>query len=178
MRRFFNRYSSPEPVKRLWAPWRQEFLESESKECIFCKLPAEGEKKDKENLILLRLKHTFLIMNKYPYNSGHIMVAPYRHLSTFNGLKRLELLELMEGVNISCKVLQAEYGAEGFNVGANLGRTAGAGYEHLHVHVVPRWNGDTNFMPVLADTKVLPEHLDETYTRLKAALQKMGIVKK
>jgi len=158
-------------MDRLWAPWRQEYLDSESEECIFCKLPSLRE--DASNLILLRKKYTFLIMNRYPYNSGHLMIAPYRHISDFDSLKKAEFIEMMELTSISCKALKLEYGAQGFNIGMNIGRTAGAGYEHLHLHVVPRWNGDTNFMPVISDTKVIPEQLAETYRRLSSALRKI-----
>jgi ATP adenylyltransferase len=158
-------------MDRLWAPWRQEYLDSESEECIFCKLPSL--KDDATNLILLRKKYTFLIMNKYPYNSGHLMIAPYRHITSLDSMQRREFIEMMELVNLSCNALKIEYGAQGFNIGMNIGRAAGAGYEHLHIHVVPRWNGDTNYMPVISDTKVIPEHLNKTYARLASALDKI-----
>lgn len=157
-------------MDRLWAPWRQEFIQSKHDNCIFCSLPAE--KDDKNALILLRGESSFIIMNRYPYNSGHLMVAPYRHISNLSQLKRAELVEMMKMINMACEALEREYRAEGFNIGANIGKVAGAGYEHLHIHVVPRWKGDTNYMPVIAETKVLPENLEKTYSRLKKVLEK------
>ncbi len=134
--------------------------------CIFCKKP-KG-KKDAKNLILLRGKTAFVLMNLFPYNSGHLMIAPYRHIGRFEDLTKVEGLELFQLTSLSLKVLKEKLNPDGFNIGMNLGRTAGAGYEdHIHVHIVPRWNGDTNFMPVIADTKVIPEFLEETYKLLK-----------
>ena len=138
----------------------------EGEGCIFCKKPAE--EKDEENFILYRGKRVFVLMNIYPYNNGHLMVAPYRHIGDFNGLDDEELLEMMQVVKRCLEILREKMNPNGFNIGMNLGRVAGAGFEeHLHIHIVPRWNGDTNFMPVLADTKVIPISLREAYKLLK-----------
>ena len=152
----------------LWTPWRMEYILSNDKSggCIFCEKP--GEDRDRENLILHRGKGVFVIMNRYPYNNGHLMVAPYTHTGDMEGLSESEMSELFSEVRRSVGILRKVMNPDGFNIGMNLGKAAGAGIEdHLHVHVVPRWNGDTNFMPVLADVKVMPEYLDDTYMKLK-----------
>jgi ATP adenylyltransferase len=156
-------------MNRLWAPWRHEFVGSKPRGCIFCRIP--GLKDDRSNLLLKRGSHTFLLMNRYPYNSGHLMVATYRHIVEIGELRPDEAKELVEMLKLGCKVLKDELRAEGFNLGSNIGRVAGAGFEHLHLHIVPRWSGDTNFMPVVGETKVLPEHLESTYARLRRALK-------
>ncbi len=144
---------------------------AETSGCIFCEKPAQN--KDEENYIFHRGKHCFALLNLFPYNSGHFMVAPYRHVANLEDLTEEETLELWKIVSIGIKILRETMNPHGFNVGINIGRTAGAGYEgHIHVHVVPRWNGDTNFMPVLADTKVIPEHLAVTYKRLKEGFER------
>jgi len=160
-------------MKKLWAPWRIEYILSEkSEECIFCEYPKE--RRDKENLILYRGKTCFIILNKYPYNNGHLMVVPYKHVPTPLELSDEELLELSKLVNLSIKVLNFVMKPQGFNVGANIGKAAGAGIEeHYHIHVVPRWIGDTNYMPIIADTKVLVEALDKTYERLRNGLERI-----
>jgi ATP adenylyltransferase len=154
-------------MKKIWAPWRVEYIRSEkAKGCIFCQIPAEN--KDEKNYILFRGKTSFVILNNYPYNPGHLMVAPFRHLATLDDLTNEELFEHFDLVRKSARAIKEAYKPEGFNIGMNLGRVAGAGVEgHVHTHVVPRWNGDTNFMPVLSDTKVLPEALASTYAQLK-----------
>lgn len=154
-------------MRKIWAPWRVEYIRSEkAKECIFCQKPAEN--KDTRNHILFRGKTSFVILNNYPYNPGHLMVAPFRHLASLDDLTEEELFEHFDLVRKSARAIKEAYKPEGFNVGMNLGRVAGAGVEgHVHTHVVPRWNGDTNFMPVLSDTKVLPEALASTYAQLK-----------
>lgn len=157
-------------MRRLWAPWRQEYLESEDKSCIFCTIPRKSSSEDRKNLLLLRGKVSFILLNKYPYNSGHLMVSPYRHITELSSMDRDEILEVADLLKLSCQLLKDEFSPDGFNIGANIGHASGAGYEHLHFHVVPRWNGDTNFMPIVADTKVLPEHLEVTYERLSRAL--------
>ncbi|HEY3284912.1 MAG TPA: HIT domain-containing protein, partial [Armatimonadota bacterium] len=135
--------------------------------CVFCVKPAEED--DDRNHILYRGESCFVILNAFPYNSGHLMVIPYRHLSDLCDLSDAERQEMMQLAGRATEGLTRILGAEGYNVGMNLGRIAGAGIaDHLHLHVVPRWNGDTNFMPVLADIKVLPEALEDTYRRLKA----------
>jgi ATP adenylyltransferase len=156
-------------MERLWAPWRMEYIKSADDEngCVFC-LAAAGD--DAERLVVHRGAHAFVLLNKFPYSSGHLMVAPYRHVGELSELGDGEALEIHVLATQGLAALRAVYGPEGFNLGWNLGRVAGAGVvDHVHLHVVPRWAGDTNFMPVLADVKVLPEHLDETRTRLVEA---------
>ncbi|MEM4575870.1 MAG: HIT domain-containing protein [Candidatus Nezhaarchaeales archaeon] len=154
----------------LWAPWRIKYIESPRVEsCIFC--VSSSEDRDRENLVIYRGAHSFILMNKYPYNTGHLMVAPYRHVKDLISLREDELLDIMKSVNMSIRVLNEALRPEGFNIGINMGRAAGAGIEdHVHVHVVPRWIGDTNFMPILSNVKVIPELLESTYDRLKKAL--------
>ena len=154
-------------MDRLWAPWRHGYVVNpEGEGCIFCMKPAE--QKDDENFLLYRGKKVFVLMNIYPYNNGHLMVAPYRHTGDINELESDELLEMMEVVQKCIRILKEKMHPDGFNIGINLGRVAGAGFEdHIHIHIVPRWNGDTNFMPVLADTKVIPISLQEAYNLLK-----------
>ncbi len=161
-------------MQTLWAPWRMEYIAgSKSSDCILCEKPKEG--KDKENVILFRGKAAFIIMNIYPYNSGHLMIAPYRHVDTLIHLTKEEVTELMTLAQKSERVLKEALKAEGFNLGINLGKAAGAGIEgHIHLHMVPRWNGDTNFMPILGETKVIPEHLNSTYTRLLSHYKRTG----
>jgi ATP adenylyltransferase len=137
--------------------------------CVFCALPSENS--DQKNLILYRGKSSFMILNRYPYNSGHLMVIPFEHTSNLATLNDEALLEVHQLIVKSMGALKKAMNAQGFNVGMNLGEAGGAGIrEHLHYHVVPRWNGDTNYMPVLGETKVLPESLDETFERLASAL--------
>lgn len=162
-------------MERIWAPWRMEYIEeNDSEECIFCEKPKI--KNDKKSYILFRGELSFVIMNIYPYTYGHIMVSPYRHISSFSKLKKDELLELVLTVQESIEILREVFKAEGFNVGINEGRIAGAGIDrHMHVHIVPRWKGDTNFMPTLADVRVFPEHLDKTYQKLYPEFQKIKL---
>lgn len=153
-------------MKQIWAPWRLNYiLEGTTDECIFCVKPKED--KDKDNLILFRGKHAFVIMNLYPYGNGHLMIVPYEHARELNELPEGALLDLMLLTRKSENVLKKIFQAQGFNIGINLGKAAGAGIdEHLHIHIVPRWAGDTNFMPVLADIKVIPQHIGATYDLL------------
>lgn len=137
--------------------------------CIFCDKP--GCEVDLEEFVLERGRHTFIIMNIYPYNPGHVMVAPYRHVAELESLEPGEVSELMEMASRCTAALKQVMRPEGINLGINLGKAAGAGYDaHLHLHIVPRWVGDTNFMAVLGDTRVLPETLEQTYAKLKSAL--------
>ena len=155
----------------LWAPWRMEFILGEKpKACIFCTFPAEqGAEADRKNLILGRTAHSFAILNRFPYNNGHLMVIPRRHTADFGALSHPELADLHELLRLSVAMVKEAYQPEGYNIGMNLGRIAGAGIaDHLHYHVVPRWGGDTNFMPVLAETKVMVEHLTTSYDKLRA----------
>ena len=150
---------SPKP---LWAPWRLEYVEhaDELDRCIFCD--------PEEELLVHRGERAFIVLNKFPYSSGHLLVAPYRHLGDFGALDGDEAREVHALAARGIEALRAEYAPHGFNLGWNIGRVAGAGIEdHVHQHVVPRWNGDTSFMPVLGDVKVLPEHLLRTAERLR-----------
>ncbi|HUJ70059.1 MAG TPA: HIT domain-containing protein [Syntrophorhabdales bacterium] len=155
-------------MKRLWAPWRMEYITSEKRpekgKCFLC-LDAGS---DDKALVLVRKPAAFVIMNRYPYSNGHVMVVPNRHVGSLEDLGDEELLEMMRLVRTVSTVLRQEMSIEGLNVGINMGKAAGAGLEdHIHIHVVPRWLGDTNFMPVVGETKVISEHLYETYRRLK-----------
>jgi len=154
-------------VKKLWAPWRLEgILESMGKECIFCGLPRQNN--DEENFIIWRGELTFVMLNRFPYNNGHLMVAPFRHEPDIEGLTDEEWLEMFRATTTSLGALKEALGPDGFNVGINVGSSAGAGFPgHVHVHIVPRWTGDTSFMPILADTKVLSESLADNYRRLR-----------
>jgi ATP adenylyltransferase len=156
-------------TKQLWAPWRLEYIKQadEQSGCVFCEAAA-GD--DEERLVVHRGELAFVLLNKFPYSSGHLMVAPYRHVGELAGLTEEEALEVHRLAVQGVAALGEVYGPEGHNLGWNLGRVAGAGVvDHIHLHVVPRWAGDTNFMPVLADVKVLPEHLSETRHRLAEA---------
>jgi ATP adenylyltransferase len=153
--------------KPLWAPWRLVYVEQadERERCIFCEPEAD--------LLVHESAHAVVVMNKFPYSSGHLLVAPRRHLGSLDALSDAEALEVHRLGVRTVAALRAEYGAHGFNLGWNLGRVAGAGIDdHVHLHVVPRWNGDTSFMPVLGDVKVLPEHLLETARRLRARFER------
>jgi ATP adenylyltransferase len=154
-------------MEQLWAPWRMDLIGKDPpKGCIFCDLPRSSQ--DRENLILGRTAHTFAILNRYPYNNGHLMVVPSAHSADLHSLPKDEYAELGEMLRVSVRLLGRAYKAEGYNLGMNLGQVAGAGIaDHLHWHVVPRWTGDTNFMPVLGDTKVMIEHLHASWDRLR-----------
>ena len=154
-------------MERIWAPWRIQYIESEKPEgCIFCEKP--GQTKDSANYILYRGDKNFIILNSYPYNPGHLMVVPFRHIPSMEKLTDEERNEHFEIVGQVIRVLRQVLNPGGFNIGINEGKVAGAGIEdHFHTHVVPRWPGDTNFMSVLADVRVLPEVLADTYEKLK-----------
>jgi ATP adenylyltransferase len=159
--------------EQLWAPWRLKYIESAGKTegCIFVELPAMGEAHDAENLILYRSAHAYLMLNAFPYSNGHLMVVPFQHTDTLDTLTDPEMLDVMHLTRLGVALLQATFHPDGFNLGVNMGRVAGAGIaDHLHWHIVPRWHGDTNFMPVLADVRVIPESLERVYERLRAAL--------
>jgi len=165
-----------EIMERLFSPWRSEYIESISKtkkskdeECLFC--TAAKDKNDARNLILLRRPACFVMMNLYPYNSGHVLIIPYTHTSEFSSLSKKEYADVMAATARVMEAIGAAMQPQGFNFGANLGRAAGAGIDqHIHFHLVPRWNGDTNFMPTLADTKLVSESMQETYKKLKRSL--------
>ena len=154
-------------MDRIWAPWRMNYIESSKKPgCVFCQ--KSQSKKDKKNLVLYRGMETFILMNLYPYTNGHLMIAPYLHTSDVNELAEIANKEIMQFAKDCVNILKSKLGAEGFNFGANLGKVAGAGIDqHIHYHIVPRWSGDTNFMPVISDTKVMIEKLNKTWERLK-----------
>lgn len=156
----------------LWAPWRIEYIKNTRKEegCIFCTKPSESD--DRKNLILYRGRHVYIIMNRYPYNNGHLMVVPFQHTAALEDLSEPARLELMALLDLSQKTLSEVMHPQGFNIGMNIGRTAGAGIEeHLHFHVVPRWGGDTNFMPIVGHTKVISEALEETWEQLHSVMK-------
>lgn len=158
-------------MKHLWAPWRIQYIKATPRDdCIFCTLPAEG--RDREHHILHRGPLAFVMLNRFPYTSGHLMVVPFRHVAGLDALDDREALDVFHLTTAAMEAIRQTYGPEGFNVGVNIGRAAGAGIvDHVHVHVVPRWVGDTNFMPVLGEVKVLPEDLAVTYDRLAPALR-------
>jgi ATP adenylyltransferase len=152
---------------RLWSPWRLEYVTGTKQDtgCVFCDAPRSPEP---ASLIVHEGTHAFVILNLYPYNNGHVMVVPYRHVATLNGLRHDELHELAELTQRAEAALMQAYNPQGINVGINLGKPAGAGIlEHIHVHAVPRWNGDTNFMTVVGETRVLPEDLAASAARLR-----------
>ncbi len=158
-------------VNQLWAPWRMEYiLASKQAGCFLC--DAAQAEVDKDHLVLQRRQHTFTLLNRYPYTNGHCMTVPYRHISELSDLTDAEQLELMQATRDCVTILRQTMGIHGANVGINLGEAAGAGLaEHLHIHIVPRWQGDTNFMPVMADTRVMPQSLLDTYDQLLPAFQ-------
>ena len=160
-------------MDRLWAPWRIDYIKSEKeKGCIFCDKPAEGD--DHSMLILYRGENSFVIMNLYPYNNGHLMIAPYQHTDSTHELNSSSRSEIMELADQIMKIQKNIMNADGFNYGANIGYSGGAGIaDHIHFHIVPRWTGDTNFMPVLGHTKVQMQGLQETYNDLRPHFDKL-----
>lgn len=163
-------------MKRIWTPWRMAYLKgpkgSETSGCIFCDKFRAGVELDRENLVLKRGDRAFMLLNLFPYTNGHMMVAPYQHTGELESLDPETLKEIMLLVGQGIRALRKILNPQGFNVGANLGRVAGAGVEdHVHMHIVPRWGGDTNFMPVLADVRLIPELLPQTYDSLVEALK-------
>ncbi len=152
---------------RIWAPWRLRYVKNASKsdDCIFCTKPAEGD--DRATLIVHRAERCFAMLNLFPYTNGHMMVAPYAHLGRVQEIEPEVMAEMTGLAQRGMTVLEGIYAPEGFNLGINQGRVAGAGVEgHIHLHVVPRWAGDNNYMPVLADTRVMPQSLEESYDAL------------
>ena len=159
-------------MKRIWAPWRIEYiLKSKEPGCFLCDMFHADAAADRENLLLKRGETCAVVMNRYPYNNGHLMVAPYRHVENVEQLDARERAEMMDLIALCTDILTKTMAPDGFNVGINLGEAAGAGLkDHVHTHIVPRWAGDTNFMPVLGETKVLPQSLDETWELLHNAM--------
>ncbi|MBI5192157.1 MAG: HIT domain-containing protein [Nitrospirae bacterium] len=154
-------------MQQLWAPWRLQYVinAGEDEGCIFCTKPKLN--KDRDNLILYRGNHAFIIMNLFPYNNGHLMIVPYQHVQDLDGLTDDVLLELITLTRKAQNIMRQVFAAQGFNIGINVGKAAGAGIdEHIHIHIVPRWTGDTNFMPVLSDIKVIPQHIIAAYDLL------------
>ncbi len=166
-------------MERMWSPWRSQLLDKKEDDTqqtdlqgqsVFSRLVAE--ERDEENLIVWRGKHVFVIMNAYPYNNGHLLIVPYREIAQYGDLTKDEQIEIAHVIDRCIGWLRIALAPEGFNVGMNIGKAAGAGIPcHLHVHVVPRWSGDTNFMPVLGDVKVIPEAMRDTYRKLRKAIQ-------
>jgi ATP adenylyltransferase len=161
------------PLERLWAGWRSDYVSDpdtgrEDKGCVMCNLVAATD--DRAALVLDRTPTTIAVMNLYPYGSGHLMVAPTRHVASYEDLTDDENVDIARAQLRALKAIRAAYAPDGMNVGANLGRAAGAGVPgHLHVHLLPRWNGDTNFMTTIAEVRVLPESLEAGYDKLKSA---------
>ena len=165
-------------LQRLWTPWRMEYIlsdkdEKQKEECVFCAKLAQD--RDTKNYIVWRGNHCAILLNLYPYNNGHLLVIPYAHVSSLEDLPDEAQAEMILTVSKSLSLLRRAMQPQGFNVGINIGRAAGAGIEsHLHIHIVPRWQGDTNFMPILAETRVIPEWLDDTCARLRSILKNEG----
>lgn len=162
-------------MKVLWAPWRMEYILSEEKDesCIFC--PGDDRAQDEERLILHVGSLSMVMMNRFPYNNGHLLVAPIKHVKGLEDLSQEETLDILLMVRRSISILKEIMDPEGFNVGLNLGRVAGAGMEeHMHFHIVPRWNGDNNYMTVVGEVRVIPEHINETYGRLRPYFEKLS----
>lgn len=157
-------------MKRIWAPWRMKYiLSSRQKGCFLCDI-CQG-KNDKQCFVLKRGKFTFLLLNRYPYNNGHLMVVPYRHINKLESMHEQEMGEMMKLAATACKALRKSLHPDGFNLGLNIGAVAGAGLkDHLHLHIVPRWEGDTNFMPVFGEVKIIPQPLDELWRKLRDVL--------
>jgi len=189
--------SETSATARLWAPWRMPYIEKAAaaagrrpktssrarakggsrgrgrSACLFCRVREAGD--DRADLVIVRRPHAFLMLNRYPYNSGHVMIAVARHTARIGTLTAAERLDVLDLTALAEQALAAEYQPHGVNYGANVGRVAGAGFPgHFHLHLVPRWNGDTNFMPAVADTKVLPESLQRTWTRLRRAARALA----
>ncbi len=155
-------------MDNLWAPWRIKYIQAKKTTgCIFCHKPRQ--KKDKKNYIIKRGKFVFSILNIFPYNNGHTLIVPYRHIDSLEKMHTAEIIELFEFIKHTTKQLKIKLKAQGFNIGLNIGKIAGAGIDkHLHVHIVPRWQADTNFMPVLTGTKIISQSLEELYSILKS----------
>ena len=156
----------------LFTPWRYEYVSTVDKRvgCIFCEKPSESD--DRANLVLHRGERAFIMLNLYPYSTGHVMVAPYQHVETIEKLDSRTVLEMMEQASLAMKAIRETFSPEGFNLGINIARVAGAGItDHVHLHVVPRWAGDSNFMSVISHTRVLPMSLDEVWLALKDRIE-------
>jgi len=161
-------------LDRLWSPWRFKYIKNASKEnkCFICEASKDDEKP--ENLVIYKDDTIIILLNKYPYNNGHLMIAPIRHVKNLEELNEIENNRLWSGILIAKKILDETYKPHGYNIGINLGKAAGAGLEdHLHIHIVPRWVGDTSYMTTIAATKVMPQLLEESWRELKEAIKKL-----
>lgn len=170
-----NQSTNLPPMKHLWSPWRMTYIENSKKEegCVFCNAQAQTD--SPENLIAFRGKYSYVILNRFPYTSGHLMVIPFNHVATIEGLDSDIRAEMMELTSRCTTELGKIYKPQGFNVGINMGEAAGAGVlGHVHIHIVPRWAGDTNFMSSVGETRVLPESLEQTYDRVRTAFKTTG----
>jgi ATP adenylyltransferase len=163
-------------MDKLWSPWRSQYIESihiKSGTCIFCAMSKDAIEND-QSLIIDKGAHTFTVLNLFPYNNGHMMVVPYKHTCELESLSQKENIEVMNKLQLALKALKLVYNPEGFNMGANLGKVSGAGIDdHIHFHIVPRWNGDTNFMPVLGEVKVISQDLLVTKKKLIEAYRSL-----
>ncbi|MEM1946209.1 MAG: HIT domain-containing protein [Candidatus Caldarchaeum sp.] len=163
-------------MDRLWAPWRMSYIKSAKKEhgCIFCEAVRTVD--DRSKYVVHRGSSALIMMNLYPYNNGHLMVSPFRHIPSIEDMSDNEMLEVMKLLKLAIELTKRVLNPEGYNIGVNLGRSAGAGIEdHIHFHVVPRWSGDTNFMTTVSETRVLPETIDQTYNRLLEVKSYSGV---
>ncbi|KPL82400.1 HIT family hydrolase [Thermanaerothrix daxensis] len=161
-------------MERLWSPWRSQYIEQTNRNqgCVFCEAAQQSD--GEQNLVVARGQFAFVILNRFPYTSGHLMVVPYQHTAMLEALDAPTRSEIFELITASVQVIREVYRPEGFNIGANIGTVAGAGIaDHVHFHVVPRWAGDTNFMSTLAGTRVLPEALEDTYRRLREGWERL-----
>ena len=161
-------------MKLIWAPWRKKYIRRKKHVpgCIFCRIHRATPRQDAKNLLLYRSQHSLIMLNLYPYNNGHLMVVPNRHVSSIERLEDDERLDILKLVDLSLEILRKVFHPQGFNVGINLGHAAGAGVPgHVHVHIVPRWEADTNFMPVMSSTRVISDSLNGTYQELHRCLK-------
>jgi ATP adenylyltransferase len=158
-------------MQQMWTPWRMAYIRREKRPgCIFCEMLDAAD--DAANFILHRGELAFLVLNRYPYNNGHLMAVPYRHVDTLEALSPEETISMMALVTLGMQALRRTAHPHGFNIGVNIGKVAGAGVlDHVHTHIVPRWEGDANFMPVLGDVRLIPQDLSETYSELRAAIE-------
>lgn len=162
-------------MKRIWAPWRKGyvFAKKRMRGCIFCRILRSPAKSDPKNLLLRRSFHSFAMLNLYPYNNGHLMLVPNRHVASLDALREIEKLDILRLLDRSIGILKKAFHPQGFNIGINLGKSGGAGVpDHIHIHVVPRWEGDTNFMPVVGQTKVISDSLASTFQALRRLQKK------
>jgi len=171
----------PSPFKRLWAPWRIPWIRESAggvSDCFICDMINANSSEDRENLLLYRGKKALILFNRYPYSNGHLMISPYRHLDDPRQMEAEEWAEIGLLTQLSLQILEKAMNPHGFNIGWNIGRTSGAGLEqHIHQHIVPRWDGDTNFMPVIGSTKVISQDIWESYDELKKELLKLEFKK-